>query len=54
MKEKLRSEIEDKYKWDLAVIYSSDEEWQKDYEEVKSLLPCIEKYKGHLMDVAKT
>ncbi len=54
MKEKLRSEIEDKYKWDLAVIYSSDEEWQKDYEEVKSLLPSIEKYKGHIMDNAKT
>lgn len=54
MKEKLRSEIEDNYKWDLAVIYSSDEEWEKDYAEVKSLLPSIEKYKGHLMDDAKT
>jgi len=54
MKEKLRSEIDDKYKWDLTVIYSSDEEWQKDYEEVKSLLPSIQKYKGHIMDNAKT
>lgn len=54
MKEKLRNEIEDKYKWDLSAIYSSDEEWKKDYEEVKSLLPTIEKYKGRIMDDSKT
>ena len=25
-----RSEIEEKYKWDLTHIYASDEEWEKD------------------------
>lgn len=54
MKEKLRSEIEEQCKWDLTAIYSSDEEWQKDYEEVKNNLTSLEKYKGHIMDSAKT
>ena len=26
---KLRSEIDDKYKWDLTTIYQNEEKWQK-------------------------
>ena len=44
MKEKLRSEIEEKYKWDLTKIYENDEEWEKDYKEVSNSLKTIEKY----------
>ena len=34
---KLRSEIDDKYKWDLTTIYQNEEKWQKDYEKAQSL-----------------
>jgi Fe-Mn family superoxide dismutase len=26
-----RSEIEDKYKWDLSIVYKSIDEWEKDF-----------------------
>ncbi|SHJ68531.1 oligoendopeptidase F [Tepidibacter formicigenes] len=45
-----RNEIEEKYKWNLESIYSSEEELNKDFEEVKSLLNEIKKYKGILSD----
>ena len=54
MKEFLRSEIDDKYKWDLSVIYESDDEWKKDYEEINERIHDISKFKNHLMDDAKT
>ena len=54
MKEKLRSEIEEKYKWDLTKIYENDEEWEKDYKEVSSNLKDIEKYKGKILESANT
>ena len=54
MKEKLRSEIEEKYKWDLTKIYENDEEWEKDYKEVSNSLKTIEKYKGKILESANT
>ena len=54
MKEKLRSEIEEKYKWDLTKIYENDEEWEKDYKEVSNGLRTIEKYKGKILESANT
>ena len=54
MKEKLRSEIEEKYKWDLTKIYENDEEWEKDYKEVSNSLRTIEKYKGKILESANT
>ena len=54
MKEKLRSEIEEKYKWDLTKIYENDEEWEKDYREVSNSLRTIEKYKGKILESANT
>ena len=54
MKEKLRSEIEEKYKWDLTKIYENDEEWEKDYKEVSNSLRAIEKYKGKILESANT
>lgn len=54
MKEKLRSEIEEKYKWDLTKIYENDEEWEKDYKEVKEKIKEIEKYKGKILESANT
>lgn len=54
MKEKLRSEIEEKYKWDLTKIYENDEEWEKDYKEVSNSLRTIEKYKGKILESTNT
>lgn len=49
---KIRTEIEDKYKWDLSKIYVSLEEWDKDYQEVLTLIPKFAKYEISLMDNA--
>ena len=43
-KEKKRSEIPTKYKWDLTKIYASDEAWSKDLANLKKLIPEITKY----------
>lgn len=51
---KTRSEIEEIYKWDLTSIYSSLEEFEKDYEEVKKKISEYKKYEGHTMDNADT
>ena len=40
--EKLRSEIEDKYKWDLSTIYKTDELWEEDY---NKYMEVLNKYK---------
>ena len=34
-KNKTRDEIEDKYKWDLSVLYASDDCWEEDYRKVE-------------------
>lgn len=54
MKEKLRNEIEENDKWDLTVLYSNIEEWEKDYESLKNEIPSLEEFKNHLLDDAKT
>lgn len=41
-----RSEIEEKYKWDLTKIYPSIEEYKKDFNMVKKDIPKLTKYKG--------
>ena len=52
--EKLRSEIEDKYKWDLTLMYKNEEEYQKDFDELKKIVSEIKKYKGILTKDANT
>lgn len=47
---KTRDEIEDKYKWDVAKIYASDEKWEEDLEALKKLIPNLSKGKGMLHD----
>ena len=48
-----RSEIEDKYKWDLTHIYASDEDWRKDYDEVTALSDTLDAYNGHVAENPK-
>lgn len=52
--EKLRSEIDNKYKWDLTDLYLNDDEWKKDFEKLKKLYPNIKKYEGHILDSSQT
>ena len=47
-KEKTRSEIEEKYKWDLTSLYKDEKAFDKDINEVNKLLKEIKNYKGKL------
>lgn len=49
-KQKLRSEIDNNYKWDLTKIYVNNDEWYKDYNEVKKELPTLSRYKDIKFD----
>ena len=40
-RQKIRSEIDDKYKWDLTTIYGSDDDFYKEYEKVKQMINCF-------------
>ena len=50
MAEKIRKreEIESRYKWDLTHIYASDEDWQKDYEKVGSMIGSVACWQGQV------
>lgn len=43
-----RSEIDKKYTWAIEDLYSSDEEWQAEYEKVRMLTESAAQYKGRL------
>lgn len=49
-----RTEIDDKYKWNLSDIYETEEAWQAAKEKVAAELPKIEEYKGKLTTSAAT
>lgn len=46
--QKIRSEIADKYKWDLASVYKSDAEWRAAKDAISARLGEIEKFRGTL------
>lgn len=47
-----RSEIDDKYKWNLNDIYASNEEWEKDFKSLQGLLPTVKDLKTGFADSA--
>ena len=47
--EKLRCEIEDKYKWDLTKIYKDEKEWQKDFDDAKEEILKATSYKNSFL-----
>jgi oligoendopeptidase F len=49
-----RSEIKVEDTWKLEDIFASDDAWEKEFEEVKSLIPQMEKFKGKLGESAQT
>ena len=48
-----RSEIEDRYKWDLTHIFASDEAWEKAYEETMAETAGLAAYDGHVAEDPK-
>ncbi len=48
-----RTEINDKYKWNLGDIYASDSDWEKDFAELQGLLPTIKDLKQGFADNAQ-
>ena len=48
MKQLSRKEIDEKYKWDLTPIFSSDEDWEKEYDLVTKELSKVEDFKGKI------
>lgn len=53
-KEILRNEQEEKNTWDLEKIYSSINDYQNDFNEVKKLISSIKEYKNHILDSSKS
>ncbi len=50
---KKRSEIEEKYKWDLTKIYKSEKEFISDVEETEKQIKAFSKYKDVMLKSAK-
>ena len=50
--QKKRSEINDNYKWDLTLIYKSDEQWYKDLKNVSNNIIKIKNYEGKIVKCA--
>lgn len=48
-----RDQIEEKYKWDLSVMYASNDSWEEDYRKVEKGLSQILGFKGSLGDARK-
>ncbi|MCK5331301.1 MAG: hypothetical protein KAK01_07835, partial [Candidatus Marinimicrobia bacterium] len=44
----IRSEIDDKYKWDLTDIYADWDAWENDLSQVEALMDEYEAFKGRL------
>ena len=47
---KTRDQIDDRYKWDIEKIYSTDEKWEEDFKTLKKLIPNLANGKGMLHD----
>lgn len=45
---KTRDEIEEKYKWKVDKMYSSDEIWEEDFKAIREYAPGLIKFKGNL------
>jgi len=43
---KKRENIEEKYTWDLSLIFSSVEEWEREFKELEDSIPLFEKFRG--------
>ena len=53
MQYKSRSEVPDKYKWDLKEFFKNEEEFNNTYKETKEIIDKLPKYKNHLKEANK-
>lgn len=49
---KIRTQIDDKFKWNLNDIYENEEHWEKDFKFIEDSIPKYEKFKGNLSESA--
>jgi oligoendopeptidase F len=49
-----RDQIEEKYKWNLESIYTSDGDWEKDFNKVAESLPGLEAFRNRLGESGQT
>lgn len=49
-----RDEISKEFMWNLEDIFATDEAWEKEFKEVKGLLPKMEAFQGKLGESAET
>lgn len=52
--EKLRKDIDNKYKWDLSSIYSNDSEFYNDFDKIEELLKRLISYKNKVLNDSNT
>ena len=52
-RQKARSEIEEKYKWDLTPIYKDVDSWYEDYDLVSKEIKKVLDFKGNIVKSAK-
>jgi oligoendopeptidase F len=45
-----REEIDEKYKWKINKVFSSDEEWEEAFKKIKEEAPILKTYEGKLKD----
>ena len=48
-----RNEIDQKYKWNLEDIFSSDAEWEQDFEKLQEIMPTLKDLKNGFTDSAQ-
>ena len=48
-----RAHLEEKYTWDLTTIFTTDADWETEYESTVQDLKKASAYAGHLLDSAK-
>ncbi|RQG89074.1 oligoendopeptidase F [Natrarchaeobius halalkaliphilus] len=49
-----RSEVDERYTWDLESIYATDDDWEEAYEDVTERVGELEAYEGDVTDDAET
>jgi oligoendopeptidase F len=45
---KERSEIADKYKWDLTTLYKTDQDWEADMAAIEAMIPNLKSFEGKI------
>lgn len=52
--ERLRSEIDEKYKWDLTRMYKNEDEYKKDFDKLSRLIEKIGDFRGIITESPET